>query len=123
MRQRQRGHGGGVAWRGGAVRRQGVQMVTRGMPMEPTPAPLDIPPRVPLSLIWLRATFNSRSRTEELFRPDLENGILTQHDFDAAVDFLPGPQRYYTVRRHFYADLTLFDFSLRSPVASSAHCT
>jgi len=52
----------------------------------------------PVPLIWLESTFNTRSRTEQLLRPELENGLITQHDFDAAVDFYPSAQRYYTVR-------------------------
>ena len=54
--------------------------------------------RVPIPFPWLESTFNTRSRTEQLLRPELENGLITQHDFDAAVDFFPGAQRYYSVR-------------------------
>lgn len=57
-------------------------------------------PRVPIPLTWLEATFNTRSRTEQLLRPELDNGVITQRDFDAAVNFFPGAQRYYSVR-HF----------------------
>jgi hypothetical protein len=53
--------------------------------------------RVPIPFPWLESTFNTRSRTEQLLRPELENGLITQHDFDAAVDFFPGAQRYYSV--------------------------
>jgi hypothetical protein len=56
------------------------------------------PHRVPIPLTWLESTFNTRSRTEQLLRPELENGVITQHDFDTAVDFFPGVQRYYSVR-------------------------
>jgi len=52
----------------------------------------------PVPLIWLESNFNTRSRTEQFLRPELENGIITQHDFDAAVDFFPSTQRYYSVR-------------------------
>jgi hypothetical protein len=56
------------------------------------------PPRVPIPLYWLESNFNTRSRTEQLLRLELDNGVITQHDFDAAVDFFPGAQRYYSVR-------------------------
>lgn len=56
------------------------------------------PPRVPIPLTWLQSNFNTRANTEQLLRPELEHGIITQHDFDATVDFFPGPQRYYSVR-------------------------
>ncbi|KAI9445290.1 hypothetical protein H4582DRAFT_905792 [Lactarius indigo] len=54
-------------------------------------------PRVPIPLTWLESTFNTRSRTEQLLRPELDNGVITQHDFDAAVDFFPSTQRYYSI--------------------------
>jgi hypothetical protein len=44
---------------------------------------------VPQQLVWLKSAFNTRSHTEQLLRPELENGLITQHDFDAAVDFFP----------------------------------
>ncbi|KAI0080082.1 hypothetical protein K474DRAFT_1658343 [Panus rudis PR-1116 ss-1] len=44
---------------------------------------------------WLDSTFRSRSRTEELLRPDLESGLITEHDYNLARDFLPGYHRYY----------------------------
>lgn len=47
---------------------------------------------------WLKRTFNTRDRTETLLRPDFESGLITQHDYNLAVSFLPGPQRYYPVR-------------------------
>ncbi|KIM67229.1 hypothetical protein SCLCIDRAFT_1210739 [Scleroderma citrinum Foug A] len=46
-------------------------------------------------LEWLTATFPSRERTIELLRPDLEDNVLSQHDFDLAVMFLPGTHRYW----------------------------
>ena len=55
------------------------------------------PPRVP-PLTWLESNFNTRANTEQLLRPELHDGLITQHDFDAAVDFFPGAQRYYSVR-------------------------
>jgi hypothetical protein len=56
------------------------------------------PDRVPIPLIWLESTFNTTDRTEQLLRPELENGIISRRDFDAAVSFFPGVQRYYSVR-------------------------
>lgn len=56
------------------------------------------PPRVPIPLTWFESNFNTRAQTEQLLRPELHDGLITQHDFDAAVDFFPGPQRYYSVR-------------------------
>lgn len=49
---------------------------------------------------WLDSTFKSRERAAELLRPDLESGLITQHDFETAVRFLPGPHRYYPVRKN-----------------------
>ncbi|KAI0639796.1 hypothetical protein C8Q77DRAFT_1152743 [Trametes polyzona] len=43
---------------------------------------------------WFDHAFNSRARTEQLLRPDLESGLLTHRDYDLAVSFLPGPVRY-----------------------------
>lgn len=61
----------------------------------PTPPPAH---PVPIPLTWLERSFSTRSRTEQLLRPELDDGVITQHDFDAAVDFFPGAQRYYSVR-------------------------
>ncbi|KAI0361190.1 hypothetical protein OH77DRAFT_1390948 [Trametes cingulata] len=43
---------------------------------------------------WFDRAFASRTRTEQLLRPDLESGLLTPHDYELAVSFLPGPTRY-----------------------------
>ncbi|KAH9969058.1 hypothetical protein BC827DRAFT_1167426 [Russula dissimulans] len=67
-------------------------------------------PRLPLPLTWLQSTFNTRSRTEQLLRPDLENGLISQHDFDAAVDFFPGPQRYYSIAGGIIGTLSIVVF-------------
>ena len=56
------------------------------------------PPRVPIPLTWLQSSFDTRARTEQLLSPELHDGTITQHDFDATVDFFPGAQRYYSVR-------------------------
>jgi hypothetical protein len=55
------------------------------------------PPRV-IPFTWLESTFNTRARTEQLLLPELDDGLITQRDFEAAVDFFPGAQRYYSVR-------------------------
>ncbi|KAI0673527.1 hypothetical protein C8Q78DRAFT_1017612 [Trametes maxima] len=43
---------------------------------------------------WFDHAFSDRAQAEQLLRPDLENGLLTPHDFELAVSFLPGPVRY-----------------------------
>ncbi|KAI0660469.1 hypothetical protein C8Q70DRAFT_913228 [Cubamyces menziesii] len=43
---------------------------------------------------WFDRAFANRQKTEQLLRPDLETGLLTRHDYDLAVSFLPGPVRY-----------------------------
>ncbi|OSD03574.1 hypothetical protein PYCCODRAFT_1466946 [Trametes coccinea BRFM310] len=43
---------------------------------------------------WFDHTFSSRQQAEQLLRPDLESGLLTPHDYQLAVSFLPGPVRY-----------------------------
>jgi len=55
------------------------------------------PPRVPIPLTWLESTFNTRETTEQLLRPELDNGIISRRDFDAAVNFFPSAQRYYSI--------------------------
>lgn len=46
---------------------------------------------------WLDKTFNTRAKAEELLRPELENGTISEHDYDLATKFLPGYHRYYPV--------------------------
>ncbi|KAG1755188.1 uncharacterized protein EDB91DRAFT_1233942 [Suillus paluster] len=46
-------------------------------------------------LHWLKTTFSSRTRTVELLQPELEKGVITQHDFDTATRFLPGGHRHW----------------------------
>ncbi|KAI9060197.1 hypothetical protein FKP32DRAFT_1605585 [Trametes sanguinea] len=43
---------------------------------------------------WFDHTFSSRQQAEQVLRPDLESGLLTPHDYELAVSFLPGPVRY-----------------------------
>ncbi|OBZ80085.1 hypothetical protein A0H81_00959 [Grifola frondosa] len=44
---------------------------------------------MPYPIQWLDETFTSRSRAEELLRPDLDSGLINQHDFELATVFLP----------------------------------
>ncbi|KAH9950498.1 hypothetical protein B0H21DRAFT_819296 [Amylocystis lapponica] len=44
---------------------------------------------------WLDATFRTRQNTEQLLRPDLDSGLITEHDFHLASTFLPGNHRYW----------------------------
>lgn len=56
------------------------------------------PPTMSYPVAWLNETFNSRTRAQSLLRPDLESGLISQHDFDLATTFLPGYHRYWPVR-------------------------
>ncbi|KIJ21662.1 hypothetical protein PAXINDRAFT_123688 [Paxillus involutus ATCC 200175] len=44
-------------------------------------------------LDWLYRTFPTRERTIELLRPELEENALSQHDYELATRFLPGPHQ------------------------------
>ncbi|KAH7931089.1 hypothetical protein BV22DRAFT_1027852 [Leucogyrophana mollusca] len=46
-------------------------------------------------LHWLSTTFSSRTRTAELLQPEVENNVLSLHDFDLATTFLPGMHRHW----------------------------
>lgn len=35
-------------------------------------------------LKWIEGTFNSKDKTESLFRPEVENGNVTYHDMELA---------------------------------------
>ncbi|KIP03123.1 hypothetical protein PHLGIDRAFT_130332 [Phlebiopsis gigantea 11061_1 CR5-6] len=37
-------------------------------------------------------TFPNGDRTKNLLRPDLESGLITQHDYNLAISFFPGPR-------------------------------
>jgi hypothetical protein len=67
------------------------------------------------NLIWMERTFKERRTTERLLAPELENGILTQHDYDLAVNFLPGLHRHYNVRVDQSQDMTLALTALTEP--------
>ena len=72
-------------------------------PAQPPPSSRHPPPEpcscraMSLAKSWFDHTFSSRQATEQLLRPDLESGLLSQHDFNLAVDFLPGYHRYLPV--------------------------
>lgn len=51
------------------------------------------------NLAWIESTFKSRPNTEILLAPEREEGNLTTNDYELATRFLPGPHRYYPVRR------------------------
>lgn len=62
------------------------------------PPPSSAHRAAPMSKSWFDHAFGSRADAELLLRPDLESGLLSQHDYALAVDFLPGPVRYLPVR-------------------------
>ncbi|KAF8446031.1 hypothetical protein L210DRAFT_3610585 [Boletus edulis BED1] len=43
------------------------------------------------TITWLHKTFTTRQRTAELLRPELDEHILSPHDYELATRFLPGP--------------------------------
>ncbi|KAA1467934.1 hypothetical protein DENSPDRAFT_926975 [Dentipellis sp. KUC8613] len=75
-----------------------------------------MPPSV-YPLPWLEGTFYSRARTEALLRPELENGTITPHDFNAAVDFYPRSHRHWPIAGMFIggAGALLFERAFRRP--------
>ncbi|KAH9984163.1 hypothetical protein BJV77DRAFT_918024, partial [Russula vinacea] len=66
---------------------------------------------------WLESTFNTRARTEQLLLPELDDGLITQRDFEAAVDFFPGAQRYYSIAGGIIGTLSIIVYGqlLRRP--------
>ncbi|KAG8219886.1 hypothetical protein J3R82DRAFT_865 [Butyriboletus roseoflavus] len=42
------------------------------------------------TIAWLHKTFTTRQRTAELLRPELEEHVLSSHDYELATRFLPG---------------------------------
>ncbi|KAI8981273.1 hypothetical protein BD414DRAFT_538086 [Trametes punicea] len=72
---------------------------------------------------WFDHAFSSRAKTEQLLRPDLESGLLTPHDYQLAVSFLPGPVRYlpyvHTIACGALAGLAVYRFKrkVRFPTA------
>ncbi|KAH0838379.1 hypothetical protein J3R83DRAFT_6662 [Lanmaoa asiatica] len=49
------------------------------------------------TIAWLHKTFTTRQRTAELLRPELEEHVLSPHDYELATRFLPGPNMYWHV--------------------------
>ncbi|KAF9650044.1 hypothetical protein BDM02DRAFT_3268241 [Thelephora ganbajun] len=45
-------------------------------------------------LRWIEGTFNSKEKTETLFRPEVENGNITYHDMELAQSFFSNKTRY-----------------------------
>lgn len=43
------------------------------------------------TIAWVHKTFTTRQRTAELLRPELDEHVLSQHDYELATRFLPGP--------------------------------
>lgn len=54
----------------------------------------------PITWTFIRTTFTTKERTRDLLAPELERS-LNHNDFERAVQFLPGSQRYWPVRSHF----------------------
>ncbi|KAF9229388.1 hypothetical protein BS17DRAFT_771390 [Gyrodon lividus] len=48
-------------------------------------------------LDWLSTTFPTRERAIELLQPELEDNALSQHDYELATRFLPGPHRRWPI--------------------------
>ncbi|KXN89940.1 hypothetical protein AN958_04944 [Leucoagaricus sp. SymC.cos] len=46
---------------------------------------------------WMTNTFNTRARVESLLGPEQAAGNVSTHDYNAAINFLPGFHRYYGV--------------------------
>lgn len=65
------------------------------------------------NVTWMNSTFKTRAAAEALLSPERESGNLTFRDYNDAIQFLPGPHRYYPVRS--LPSLRLF---LRSHLAS-----
>lgn len=71
---------------------------------------------MPYYIRWLDQTFHSRKQTEELLTPEVQDGTITQQDYELAVRFLPGNHRYYGVRT------TVFDlFNCLVPGSCQPH--
>lgn len=46
---------------------------------------------------WMARTFNTRAKVESILGPELAEGNISSHDYEAAIKFLPGFHRYYGV--------------------------
>lgn len=51
------------------------------------------------TITWLHKTFPTRQRTAELLRPELEEHVLSLHDYELATKFLPGPNMDWHVSK------------------------
>ena len=43
------------------------------------------------AIAWFHKTFTTRQRTAELLRPELDERVISTHDYELATRFLPGP--------------------------------
>jgi hypothetical protein len=50
---------------------------------------------------WIERTFSSPAVTESLLSQERESGNITYSDYEAAIRFFPGPNRFYRVRLFF----------------------
>ncbi len=46
---------------------------------------------------WMIRTFNTRAKVESLLGPEQATGNVSTHDYEAAINFLPGFHRYFSV--------------------------
>ena len=57
----------------------------------PAPTSFNRPMSYLSTIAWIHKTFPTRQRTAELLRPELDERVLSQHDYELATGFLPGP--------------------------------
>ncbi|KAH7883660.1 hypothetical protein F5I97DRAFT_1831345 [Phlebopus sp. FC_14] len=67
-------------------------------------------------LAWLSTTFDTRERTVELLQPELDDNILSRHDFELATRFLPASHRNWPLTRY----INLITQKLYGPYAGVA---
>lgn len=65
-------------------------------------------------LSWLHKTFPTRQRTAELLRPELEEQVLSLHDYELATRFLPGPNMDWHVSVFRAVEFTFMIFNTAS---------
>ncbi|KAJ3568795.1 hypothetical protein NP233_g5470 [Leucocoprinus birnbaumii] len=46
---------------------------------------------------WMTNSFSNRSKVESLLGPEHSAGNISRHDYDAAINFLPGFHRFYAL--------------------------
>jgi hypothetical protein len=66
-------------------------------------------------IAWLNNTFKSQETTQKLLQPQLHNGILTEHDYQLAVKFLPGWHRYYDYAYALSSSFFTLSYGLHGP--------